>query len=154
MRCVFLLTVISVFVLLTAYPSLASRMMGGQGMGMMGHQAEDSRIQLNAPPMMKEHQKQMMREHLRDTQEVIALMGKSDFEAASRVAHEKLGLSERMRKMCGMFGNDTFRDMGLAFHESADELGEVLKTKDMGKSLTALGDMLGKCVSCHDTFRH
>lgn len=124
----------------------------GQGMGeqMSG---DDNRKVLNVSPMMKEHQKKNMREHLRAVEEIAALIGKSDFEAASTIAREKLGLNEEMKKMCGMFGED-FLQMGIAFHDSADRLSEVLKTKDINKSVATLGEMLGHCVNCHDTFRH
>ena len=134
-----------------------------QGQGMMKHRmsqgmknqmsGSDDRIVLQASPMMKEHQKKNMREHLRTVQEIVALIGKKDFETASKTTHEKLGLNEEMKRMCGMFG-ESFLQMGIAFHESADRLSEVLKTKDMGKAITALDEMLVHCVTCHDTFRH
>lgn len=121
-------------------------MMGGQGA------AADTRIKLDAPDMMKERQKLMMREHLRATQKVMALMAQDKWDEASALAHAQLGLTEEMRQMCSMFG-PAFNAMGLAFHESGDRLGDALKAKDRGKSETAMADMLGKCVACHDTFK-
>jgi len=49
---------------------------------------------------------------------------------------------------------ESFLTMGMAFHKSGDALGEALKSKDMNRSLAALSETLGACVSCHDTFRH
>ena len=124
----------------------------GQGMKhkMSG---SDDRIVLQTSPMMKEHQKKNMREHLRTVQEIMVLLGKNDFKKASKTTHEKLGLTEERKRMCGVFGED-FSKIGIAFHESANKLSEVLKTKDYEKTLDALGEMLGHCVTCHDTFRH
>ncbi len=120
--------------------------------GMMSH-ANDGRISLGLPPKMKTHQLMNMRSHLEAIQTIIALMETGDFDKASEVAHEKLGLTEDMKKMCSMFNNDDFRNLGFQFHKSADVLSETLKTKDMSKSLHALRDTMGYCVQCHATFR-
>ncbi|MFQ5443362.1 MAG: hypothetical protein ACE5EK_01975 [Nitrospinales bacterium] len=58
-----------------------------------------------------------------------------------------------MKKMCNSFENEEFKNLGLAFHKSGDELGEALKTKDITKSLRALHTTMGYCVQCHTTFR-
>lgn len=123
------------------------------GMGSAAPSQEDNRMVLKAPPMAKEHQKKMMREHLRSVWEIMTLMSEGKFDAASKKAHAGLGVNESMVKMCGMFGED-FKAMGIAFHESGDRLGDALATKDLSKSIAALGDTLGHCVSCHDTFKH
>ena len=113
----------------------------------------DGRTKLNVPPMMQEHQKRNMREHLRAVQEIVALLAAGDYEKGSQTAREKLGLSEEMMKMCSMFGDEGFTRMGISFHESGDALGEALKAKDMKKSLAALNSTLTKCVACHDAYK-
>ena len=55
--------------------------------------------------------------------------------------------------MCNMFDNDDFKNMGLAFHNSGDDLGDVLQTKDTAKSLRALRSTMNYCVQCHASFR-
>ena len=114
---------------------------------------EDKRIQLNLPPMMAQHQKAHMREHLKAVNEVVHYIGAKDFEAAAKTAHEKLGLTAQMKQMCDNMPNETFRKMGIDFHQSADALAEVLKTKDADRSLKALDAVLTKCTACHDMFR-
>ena len=121
-------------------------MIGGQMM-------EDKRTPLNLPPMMAQHQKANMREHLKAVNEVVHQMGANDFAAASKTAHEKLGLTAQMKQMCDNMPNETFRTMALDFHQSGDALAEALKTKDTGKSLNALDAVLTKCTSCHEMFR-
>jgi len=113
----------------------------------------DKRVSLNLPPMMKEHQLQNMRNHLQAVQEIVNYLSAGNFDAASRTAREKLGLTEDMKKMCNMFENEGFRKMGFAFHESGDRLGDVLKEKDLKKSLSSLSSMLQKCVACHATYK-
>ncbi len=115
--------------------------------------AKDPRISLNLPAPMRRKQLSMMRGHLKAVDDIIALVAEGKFDAASRVAHGRLGLTPEMKKMCDMFENDDFREMGLAFHQRADRLGDTLKTGDMKQSLRALRVMLNSCVQCHDTFR-
>jgi len=116
-------------------------------------QTEDSRTSLNLPAPMRYNQLAMMREHLQAVDDIIAYIAEGKFEAASKTAHQKLGLTPEMKKMCNMYGNDDFRTVGLAFHNSADELGDVLKTGNLNRSLAALHRTMDKCVNCHATFR-
>ncbi len=119
------------------------------GGGAMG----DSRISLALTPEMKQHQLSNMRSHVEAVRSIVALIGTSDFEKASEIAHSKLGLTEEMRKMCTMFGNPKFNELGLAFHQSGDALGDVLLKKNVAESLGALSKTMGYCVECHATFR-
>ncbi len=119
---------------------------------MMGH-ADDGRISLGLSPPMKQRQLANMRSHLDAIQTIIGLIAEGNFDAASETAHSRLGLTEEMKRMCNMFDNDDFRELGIRFHQSADTLGETLKTKDVDKSLHALHETMTYCVQCHATFR-
>ena len=113
----------------------------------------DARISLGLSPEMKQHQLSNMREHLEAIQSIIGLMSENKFGDASNVAHGKLGLTPEMQKMCSMFGDEKFREMGFAFHKSGDDLGDALKTRDVATSLRALNKTMEYCVSCHATYR-
>lgn len=117
------------------------------------HSADDGRISLGLPPAMKQHQLANMRAHVEAVRSIVGLISEGSFDKASHIAHSKLGLTEEMKKMCNMFENKDFKDLGLAFHKSGDTLGEALKTKDITKSLDALHTTMGYCVQCHATFR-
>ncbi len=120
---------------------------------MTGHSENDGRISLGLSPQRKKHQLANMRSHVEAIQTIIGLIGDGNFTTASDIAHSKLGLTEEMEKMCSMFNNQHFRELGFKFHKSADDLAEVLKTKDLKKSLHALHTTMGYCVQCHATFR-
>jgi len=130
-------------------------MMHQHGMSMMKdhRMANDDRISLNLPAGMKQHQLANMRSHLEAVRNIVGLLANSEFDKASSIAHNKLGLTPEMKKMCNMFDNDDFRKLGLAFHKSADELGDVLKKGDLKSSLAALHRTMNSCVQCHATFR-
>lgn len=127
--------------------------MPGMRHEMSGGSHDDKRTPLKVPSMMRDHVRANMRDHLAAVNETAKLVGSGNFEAASRLVHDRLGANEEMTKMCGMFGNDTYRDMGIAMHASADILSSEIRSKDMRKIMKALSETLEKCVACHDTFR-
>ena len=142
--------------MITATSLTAVAQMKGHMPGMrhdMGGSSDDKRTPLKVPPMMKDHMRSNMRDHLAAVNETVKLIGAGNFEAASRVINDRLGTNETMTKMCGMFGNDSYREMGLAMHASADVLSSEIKSKDITKIMKALSGTLEKCVACHDTFR-
>ena len=129
--------------------------MAGQE-GVVGHTAHnmnDKRISLGLSPQMKQHQLSSMRAHLAATQEIIGLLSEGKFDKAAKIAHASLGLTEESKQMCSMIENEDFKKLGFAFHNSADELGDALQTKNMKKSLQALRKTTGYCVQCHEKFR-
>ncbi|PCI21599.1 MAG: cytochrome C [Piscirickettsiaceae bacterium] len=113
----------------------------------------DGRISLNLPPMMKQHQLSNMRAHLDAIRNIIASLSEEDFAAASKIASQQLGSTEKMMAMCNNFDNENFKTMGLAFHKSADKLAETLKEGNIQTSLRALKTTMNSCVSCHATFK-
>jgi len=119
----------------------------------MDHSKHDGRTSLELSPEMKQHQLSNMRAHLEAVQTITGLIAEGAFDEASEVAHSKLGLTEEMDRMCNMFEDKGFTELGLAFHKSGDELGEVLLTKDTNNSLRALQATVGYCVQCHAVYR-
>jgi hypothetical protein len=113
----------------------------------------DTRVSLNLSDKMKQHQLADMRAHLEAIDSIVGLMAENKFAEASKMAHEKLGLSPEMQRMCNMLGNEKATAMGLAFHKSGDELGGALSTGDLSRSLSALHTTMQYCVECHATFR-
>ncbi|MDP2782597.1 hypothetical protein [Devosia sp.] len=113
----------------------------------------DTRISLGLPAQMKQHQLSNMREHMEAIKSITGLISENKFDEASKIAHAKLGLTADMQAMCNMFENKNFKSLGLAFHKSGDDLGDVLKTRNMNTSLRALNKTMQYCVECHATFR-
>ncbi len=113
----------------------------------------DTRISLGLSPQMKLHQLSNMRGHVEAIKSITGLMAEKKFDEASQVAHTQLGLTAEMQSMCSMFGNKDFEKLGFAFHKSGDDLGDVLKTKNVNASLRALNKTMQYCVECHATYR-
>jgi len=114
----------------------------------------DSRKGLPLLPMMADHQKQNMREHLAAVQEIIGALATDNFtrvESAARL----LGFSEEMGRMCTHMGSGApgFSERALAFHRTADGIAVAARQRDKASVLKQLGATLEACTSCHATWK-
>lgn len=117
-------------------------------------QEGDTRKSLGIKGTMKGvHQLSNMRAHMTALADIVKYMNSDQYDEASKVAQEKLGLTVSMNSMCGNFGSKSFETMGVAFHKSADALAQTLKTKDQKQSMLALEKVMNGCVLCHSTFK-
>lgn len=114
----------------------------------------DARVAVPLLPMMANHQKQNMRDHLVAVQEIAAAAGANDFAAIEKAAG-RIGYSEQMGQMCSHMGAGApgFTDKALEFHRSADKIGAAAREKDMGAVWKRLGETLATCTGCHATFK-
>jgi cytochrome c556 len=116
--------------------------------------AMDQRQAVPLLPMMANHQKQNMRDHLRVVQEIVTAVGSNDFDAV-QASVARIGYSEQMGQMCQHMGAGAagFTDLALKFHHTADKIGEAAKANDSDAVLKALSETLATCTSCHQTFK-
>lgn len=114
----------------------------------------DGRHPLPLLPMMADHQKQTMREHLRAIQAIVAALGADDFESIQSSA-AKLGYSEQMAQMCVNMGAaaPAFTPQALAFHHTADRIAVAARAHDRAHVLVELAATLQACTACHATWR-
>lgn len=114
----------------------------------------DKRAPVPLLPMMAEHQKRNMRDHLLAVQEIVVALAADDFAAIERSA-ARIGYSEQMGEMCAHMGAGApgFTDKALEFHRTADTIGAAAKSQDRPGVVKALGATLQTCTGCHATFR-
>lgn len=114
----------------------------------------DARAPVPLLPMMAHHQKQNMRDHLLVVQEVVAAIAKADYPAIEQSA-KRMGYSQQMGQMCTHMGAGApgFSDRAIAFHHTADSIGEAARQRDMSAVLAALNETLSACTSCHAAFK-
>jgi hypothetical protein len=114
----------------------------------------DTRVAVPLLPMMANHQKQNMRDHLHAVQEIIGAVGAGDFDAIARAA-ATIGYSEQMGQMCHHMGAGApgFTDQALRFHHTADKISDAARQRDMPAVLSALGATLATCTGCHSVFK-
>jgi hypothetical protein len=114
----------------------------------------DARTPVPLLPMMAEHQKRNMRDHLVAVQELTAALAVGDFSAVRRAAG-RMGSSEQMTRMCEHLGAHApgFTEVALRFHQTADTIAEAATRQDRDAVLEALNRTLAVCTSCHSTYK-
>ena len=114
----------------------------------------DTRAPVPLLPMMANHQKQNMRDHLVAVQEIVAAIATDDFAGVERAAG-RIGFSEQMGQMCTHMGAGApgFTEQALNFHHTADRIGAAARDRDRARVLTELGATLQTCTSCHAAWK-
>jgi hypothetical protein len=114
----------------------------------------DKRAPVPLLPMMANHQKQNMRDHLVAVQEIIIALATEDYAAIEKAAG-RIGFSEQMGRMCSHMGAGApgFTDVALTFHRTADTITTAAQQRDRVAVTRALGATLQTCTGCHETFR-
>lgn len=114
----------------------------------------DARIAVPLLPMMANHQKQNMRDHLLAVQEIILAAGREDFSGVEK-AVARMGYSPQMGQMCTHMGAGAkgFTEQALSFHHTADSIAAAARHRDRPAVMAALGATLQACTGCHETYR-
>jgi hypothetical protein len=114
----------------------------------------DARVAVPLLPMMANHQKQNMRDHLLAVQEIVLAAGRDDF-AGVETAAGRIGFSPRMGQMCTHMGAGAagFTEQALAFHHTADSIASAARQRDRAAVMAALGKTLQACTGCHEVYR-
>ncbi len=114
----------------------------------------DTRAPVPLLPMMANHQKQNMRDHLVAVQEMVTALASDDFAGVEQAAG-RIGYSERMGQMCTHMGSGApaFAERALAFHHTADRIAVAARERDRAQVLTELGATLKTCSSCHAAWK-
>ncbi|HEU5076949.1 MAG TPA: hypothetical protein VFU02_22320 [Polyangiaceae bacterium] len=114
----------------------------------------DQRAPVPLLPMMAQHQKQNMRDHLVAVHEIVAAVGAEDF-AAVEAAARRLGSSDSMQRTCTHMGAGApgFAEQALAFHRTADRIALAALDQAPARVLTELAATLAACTSCHAAWK-
>jgi cytochrome c556 len=114
----------------------------------------DTRVDVPLLPMMAQHQKQNMRDHLAAVQQIVAAIAANDFDGIARAA-ATIGYSEQMGRMCNHMGAGApgFTEQALRFHHTADRISEAARARDTAGVLSALDATLATCTGCHAVFK-
>jgi hypothetical protein len=135
-------------------PSAAVTTTGGPSAAQEALDRMDTRIPVPLLPMMANHQKQNMRDHLLAVQEIVVAIAASDFAAVEQAA-ARIGYSQEMGQMCEHMGAGApgFTQQALAFHHTADTIIEAARQQDRDAVIQALGSTLQTCTGCHEAYR-
>jgi len=116
--------------------------------------ALDGRRPVPLLPMMANHQKQNMRDHLVSIQEIIAALAARDYAAVQKAA-SRIESSPQTAMMCSHMGAGAvgFTEQGTLFHQTADQIGAAAAKEDFEGTLQAVSQTLKTCTTCHATYQ-
>ncbi len=117
---------------------------------------QDERVALGLSPAAEAGLKLTMREHLEAIQEIVAGLGRQEFEQAAKVAHEELGFPKHhqaMQREGGATFPPKYHELAMAHHQEAEALAKVIPLKDLKTILPQLERIIGACVSCHRAYK-
>lgn len=116
----------------------------------------DERVVLNLNEQASAGMKLTMREHLEAIRDIVAALGRQDFEQAARVAHDELGFPKHhqaMKRETGATFPSKYHELAMAHHQAAEDLAKVIPSKDLKAILPQLERTIGACVSCHRVYK-
>lgn len=125
-----------------------------------GSVASDSRTLVTLPEKMRIHTLSNMRDHLLSLQEIQAALAMGEFDRASEIAEQRLGMTSL--KLHGahevaQYMPRAMQDMGTEMHRAASRFaviaGDAAVSGDVKPALAALSRVTQSCVACHASFR-
>ena len=125
--------------------------------------AGDDRELVKMPAMMQEHMLASMRGHLLTVGEITADLAAEKYDAAGKVAEERLGLSSfdlHGASHMAPYMPKPMQEAGTSLHKAASRFAIAAADADvdpsyesMKKLHIALNDMLSACNACHSGYR-
>ena len=120
----------------------------------------DARQLVNFPEPMRLHTISSMRDHLLSLQEIDVALSKNDFDKASRIAEERLGMSSlplHGAAHIAPYMPQPMQDLGTQMHKAASrfavEAQNASVSNDVRPALAALGTVMQQCVAYHAAYR-
>jgi len=97
-----------------------------------------------------------MREHLEAIQAILAALTQQNYEKAAAVAHEELGFPKHhqaMQREQGFAFPSGYQKLAMAHHQAAEDLAQIIPSKEMPRILKQLDRTVKACVTCHQTYK-
>ncbi len=113
------------------------------------------RLSLHLTASVEEGLKLTMREHLEALRKILAALAHDDYEKAAAIAHEELGFPKHhqaMQREQGVAFPSGYQKLAMAHHQVAEELAEVIPSREMRRILEHLNRTVKACVNCHQTY--
>jgi len=118
--------------------------------------ANDTRIAVELPEMMREHMLSNMRDHLATINEILAYLGDGELDKAAETAEFRLGMSSLevhgASHLAG-FMPEGMREAGTAMHRAASRFALRAQEGGVLPAYRALSAVTAACVACHSGYR-
>ncbi len=120
------------------------------------HSLPQHRLSLHLNASVQEGLKLTMREHLEALQNILGALSRDDYEKAAAIAHEELGFPKHhqaMQREQGFAFPAGYQKLAMTHHQVAEDLAEVIPSKDLPRIMKHLDRTVKACVVCHQTYK-
>jgi len=107
------------------------------------------------PPAGKEHRVVML-QHLETIQGIVSALVEEDYELAKGLTETHLGFFRHRQAMASQQPENfppAYHDLAMAHHQAAEDLAQIIPTKDLKQILPKFDGVLKACVACHLEFK-
>ena len=97
----------------------------------------------------------VMQDHFKAVHEIVAALAKGQFERAQNLTDFRLGFAKHrqaMRQQKPETFPPAYHDLAMAHHQAAEDLAQVIPSKNLKRILPQLERTLDACVQCHEKF--
>ncbi len=122
--------------------------------------AEDRRIRVEMPPMMREHMLANMRDHLLALEQITRHLSNREYDSAAEVAENRLGMSSLEDHGAAHMARVMPQEMaaiGTGMHRAASRFAIAARDAEieggLNAAFSALSDVMQQCVACHSGYR-
>ena len=122
--------------------------------------ADDGRHFVELPDMMREHMLANMRDHLLALEEITRSLANQEYEKASEIAENRLGMSSlelHGASHMGKFMPKEMGEIGTNMHRAASKFALAAKDAELegglNKAFSALSEVMQQCVACHSGYK-
>lgn len=116
----------------------------------------DERESVVLSPQAAVAHRAVMLQHLESVQQIVAALGREDFETARQLTESHLGFfmhREAMQRQQPENFPPAYHDLAMAHHQAAEELADVMPSHDLKRILPKLDGVLKACMACHLAYR-
>ena len=122
--------------------------------------ASDDRVSVQLPEMMRGHMLSNMRDHLLALEEITRYLANQQYDKASEVAENRLGMSSMALHGASHMGKFMPKEMsaiGTSMHRAASRFALAAKDAELegglNKAFSALSEVMQQCVACHSGYK-
>lgn len=122
--------------------------------------AQDGRVLVRMPEMMRAHMLANMRDHLVALQQIQSALATGHYDTAADVAEKRLGMTSlevHGASHIDQFMPKAMQNTGAAMHRAASHFAIIAQdaaiTRDLPRAVDALSEVTAQCTACHAAYR-
>ena len=118
--------------------------------------ASDTRYPIPLSAQAGKQHRLVMLQHLETIQGIVSALVEEDYELAKGLTETHLGFFRHRQAMANQQPENfppAYHDLAIAHHQAAEDLAQVIPTKDLKQILPKFDGVLKACVACHLEFK-